>query len=93
MSLFPLDTKFVFHYIIVMKNVTITLDEKVVVWAKICAAKQGTSLSRLVGEMLKEKMLQEERYQASMQHFLSQTPRLLKKPGTGYPDRKDLHER
>ena len=52
---FQLDTNFVFHYISVMKNVTITLDEEVVVWAKICAAKQETSLSRLVGEMLKEK--------------------------------------
>jgi len=76
-----------------MKNVTITLDEEVVVWAKICAAKQETSLSRLVGEMLKEKMFQEKRYQAAMQHFLSQTPRLLRKPGTDFPGRKDLHER
>ena len=70
-----------------MKNVTITLDEKIAAWARICAAKKETSSSRLVGEMLKEKMLQEERYQASMQHYLSQKPRLLKKPGTGYPDR------
>ena len=76
-----------------MKNVTITLDEKVAAWARLRAAKQETSVSRLVGEMLREKMQQEERYQASMQHYLSQPPRLLKKAGTGYPDRKDLYER
>jgi hypothetical protein len=74
-----------------MKNVTITLDEKVALWARLRAAKQETSVSRLVGEMLKEKMLNEEHYQASMQHYLSQTPRMLKKPGTGYPDRKELY--
>jgi hypothetical protein len=41
-----------------MKNVTITLDEEVARWARICVAKQDTSLSRLVGELLREKMRQ-----------------------------------
>jgi hypothetical protein len=76
-----------------MKNVTITLDEKVAVWARIRAAELETSVSRLVGKMLKEKMLEEESYQASMQHYLSQAPSLLKKPGAKYPDREEIHER
>lgn len=76
-----------------MKNVTITLDEKVAAWARIRAAEQETSVSRLVGEMLKEKMIEEESYQVSMQQYLSQAPSLLKKPGTKYPDREKLHER
>ncbi len=76
-----------------MKNVTITLDEKVAVWARIRAAEQDTSVSRLVGEMLKGKMIEEESYQASMQHYLSIAPSLLKEPGTKYPDREELHER
>jgi hypothetical protein len=38
-----------------MKNVTITLDEKVARWARIKAAEKDTSVSRLVGEMLREK--------------------------------------
>jgi hypothetical protein len=37
-----------------MKNVTITLDEKVARWARIRAAEEETSLSRLVGEMLRD---------------------------------------
>jgi len=76
-----------------MKNVTITLDEKVAAWARIRAAERETSVSRLVGEMLKERMLEEESYQASMQHYLSQSPRLLKEPGAKYPSREELHER
>ena len=47
---FFLDTKFVLHYIFVMKNVTITLDEEVARWARVMAAEQNTSVSRLVGE-------------------------------------------
>ena len=35
-----------------MKNVTITLDEKVARWARIRAAELNTSVSRLLGGML-----------------------------------------
>jgi hypothetical protein len=38
-------------------------------------------------------MLEEESYKASMQHYLSQAPRLLKEPSAKYPDREKLHER
>jgi len=41
-----------------MNNVTITFDEEVARWHRVCAAKQNTSLSRLVGELLREKMRQ-----------------------------------
>ena len=76
-----------------MKNVTITLDEKVASWARIRAAERETSVSRLVGEMLKEKMIEEESYAAAMHHYLSQSPGMIKKPDAGYPDREELHER
>ena len=59
------------HYITVMKNVTITLDEKVARWARIKAAEQDTSVSRLVGEMLREKMMSERSYHSSMRRYLS----------------------
>jgi len=76
-----------------MKNVTITLDEKVARWARIRAAEEDTSLSRLVGELLREKMFAESDYQSSMQNYLSQSPRALKKKGETYPDREVLHDR
>ena len=76
-----------------MKNVTITLDEEVARWARIRAAERDTSLSRLVGEMLREKMLDESNYRMSMQNYLAQSPRVLKKTGDTYPDREALHDR
>jgi hypothetical protein len=87
------DTNFVFHYNCVMKNVTITLDEEVARWARIRAAERDTSLSHLVGELLREKMIQEESYQAAMQRYFSQSPQPLKKAGIKYPNRRALHAR
>jgi hypothetical protein len=76
-----------------MKNVTITLDEETARWARIRAAEGETSISRLVGNLLREKMIEEGSYQMSMQHYLSKSPRMLKKEGDKYPSRKELHER
>jgi hypothetical protein len=76
-----------------MKNVTITLDEEVARWARIKAAELETSVSRLVGEMLREKMLDEQSYQSAMQRFLSKQPRPLSEPGMQYPSREELHAR
>jgi plasmid stability protein len=90
---FFIDTKFVLHYSCAMKNVTITLDEEVARWARIRAAEHNTSVSRLVGEMLREKMIEEKTYQMSMQQFLSQAPRMLKEPGAKYPSREELYGR
>jgi plasmid stability protein len=87
------DTNLVQHYSRVMKNVTITLDEEVARWARIRAAELETSVSRLVGEMLRERMLEEEDYRAAMQRYLSQLPETLKKDGAKYPSREELHDR
>ncbi len=75
-----------------MKNVTITLEEDVAGWARVWAAKQGSSLSRLVGLLLRERMLEEEGYKAAMAEFLSAEPVELKRSGN-YPSRDELHDR
>jgi plasmid stability protein len=76
-----------------MKNVTITLDEKVARWVRIRAAEQNTSVSRLVGELLRQRMLDEEGYLSAMGQYLSQRPRKLRKAGVIYPSREELHAR
>jgi len=76
-----------------MKNVTITLDEDVACWIRIRAAEKEISVSRLVGEMLREKMRKEENYQASRQEYLSPQPQPLKNSDEKYPRRKELHDR
>jgi hypothetical protein len=75
-----------------MKNVTVTLDEDVALWARVWAARNDTSVSRILGEILRERMLQEEGYAAAMHQFLSVPPRVLKTSG-GYPSRAEIHER
>lgn len=76
-----------------MKNVTISLHEEVARWARIRAAEQETSVSRLIGELLKQKMLDDKAYGASMQQYLSRSAKALKRPGAGYPRREELHDR
>ena len=88
-----LDTSFVLHQNSVMKNVTITMDEEVARWARIKAAEQETSVSRLVGDMLREKMMNERSYHLSMRRYLSRKPRRLSEPGASYPTREEIHER
>ena len=76
-----------------MKNVTITVDEDVAQWARVWAAHHNTSVSRMVGEMLAERMRQEEGYEAAMRQFLSAKPVPLGTPGEPYPGRDTAHER
>ncbi|WP_298434646.1 CopG family transcriptional regulator [Ottowia sp.] len=53
-----------------MKNVTITVDDGVLEWARVEAARRGSSVSRMVGEMLAEKMRQEDAYAQAMRSAL-----------------------
>ena len=76
-----------------MKNVTITLEDDVALWARIWAAKQNASVSRLLGNVLKAKMAQEEGYNLAMQQYLSTPATPLKASADSYPDRDSLHER
>jgi len=57
-----------------MKNVTITLEEDVARWARIRAAERDTSVSRFVGELLRERMVEERTYEAAMRDYLAQPP-------------------
>ncbi len=69
-----INTNFVFHELRVilcpMKNVTITMDDAVAEWVRVEAAKRGSSVSRLLGEWLAEKMRQEDAYAQAMREAL-----------------------
>ena len=75
-----------------MRNVTVTLDEEVARWARVWAARHDTSVSRILGDLLRERMLREEGYEAAMQQYMAVAPRALKTSG-GYPTRTEAHER
>jgi hypothetical protein len=74
-----------------MKNVTITLEEEVARWARIRAAELDTSLSRLVGQILKEQMLADKGYETARRRYLSRKARPIS--SGPYPRRDALHER
>ena len=76
-----------------MKNVTITLDDEVALWARLRAAEKNTSVSRLVGNLLKEMMQGEADYALAMEQYLMIQPVVLKQDGCRYPRRDELHER
>ena len=46
-----------------MKNLTITVDEDVLEWARIEAARRGTSVSRMVGDFMAEMQRREDAYE------------------------------
>ena len=76
-----------------MKNVTITLDERTAAWARGHAAERAMSLSRFVGELLEKTMRESREYERAMRLYLSKQPAKLKKRGSRYPKREELHER
>lgn len=74
------------------RNVTITLDEETARWARVEAARRDTSVSRLVGDLLRDHMRRERNYGEAMEAYLAAGPRELKREG-GYPDREEVHRR
>jgi hypothetical protein len=73
------------------RNVTLSLGEDVALWARIEAARRDTSMSQLVGEMLKERMEGEKRYETAMRSALARGP-FLKSDGR-YLGRNEIHDR
>ena len=53
-----------------MKNVTVTMEDSVADWARMEAARRNTSVSRLVGELLAEKMRHDDSYERAMREAL-----------------------
>jgi hypothetical protein len=68
------DTKFVLHEIRViiqaMKNVTITMEDEVLEWVRIRAAKLNISVSRYLGQVLEEEMRRSNAYEQAMRSAL-----------------------
>lgn len=54
-----------------LRNVTVTLEEDVARWARIEAARRNTSVSRLLGQLLKENMSAESGSSAKIADRLS----------------------
>ena len=74
-----------------LRNVTVTLEEDVAQWARIEAAKRDTSVSRLLGELLKERMAAQDVYEKAERRALRRKP-FLRSNGR-YLTREESHGR
>lgn len=74
------------------RNVTVVLDGEVARWARLAAAEHDTSVSRFLGELLKERMLANRGYETAMREALREKPLASKWTGR-YPTRDEIHER
>ncbi len=74
-----------------LRNMTITVDEEVARWARIRAAEENTSVSRLVGELLRREMRQRRRFERARRQFSAIRSGVIS--NEPYPTRETLHER
>ena len=75
-----------------MKNITIKIEDDIAHWSKVWAAEHNTSVSRILGDLLKQMKKQKTSYSKTMQQFLNVEAQPLK-TSNHYPLRDDLHER
>jgi hypothetical protein len=73
------------------RNITITVEEDVARWARVEAARNDTSVSRLLGEILKQRMQEADHYAYAMRRALARKP-FLNSPGH-YLSREEVHDR
>ena len=76
-----------------MKNIPITLDERTAAWARIYAAQHGKSISRLLGEILQERMREVRDYTDAMHRYMAKNPFKFQWVDGSPPTRDELHDR
>jgi hypothetical protein len=76
-----------------LRNVTVTLDDETARWARVEAARRDTSVSRLLGDLLRREMEGREAYDAAKDRFFAQEATVLRRDGRRLPSRDELHER
>jgi hypothetical protein len=76
-----------------LRNVTVTLDEETARWARVEAARQDTSVSRLLGELLRREMEGHDAYEAAMTRFFAQEAGSHRRAGQPLPTRDEIHDR
>jgi len=75
------------------QNVTISLDTRVVLKAKILAAKRSTSISGMLAEQVEALVLQDEAREQAIASSLARLTRGLHLGGGPLASRDSLHER
>lgn len=87
------DTKIVFSYPCVVKNVTVTLPEETARWVRVWAAEQGKSVSAALADLIEAQRDNSSRRERALREFHSVPPVALAPAGQRYPSRESLHDR
>ena len=77
-----------------MKNVTITMEDAVADWVRIEAAKRNSSVSRMLGEMVSDKMRHNDAYERAMHEWQADTGAgagVFTSDGQAYPTREETY--
>ena len=75
-----------------LKNLTITAEEKVLRWLKHEAVEKGVSVSKLVGEILADKMRGQDSYWQAYESWKKLKP-IAGLDASKRPSREEIHER
>ncbi len=84
--MFPCYTDFV------LRNITITVSEEAAKWARMRAAEEDTSVSKLVGRMLEEQMRKTDEYWRAYERWKA-IPAVPGADATRRMSRAETHER
>lgn len=75
------------------QNLTVSLDPETIIKAKQIAASRGTSLSRLVADVIRRLAGDDDAYQSAMRDALALMERGFDLGGTHRVPREELHDR
>jgi hypothetical protein len=77
-------------------NLTITASDDVLRRVRVEAATRGVSVSRFVGEVLRDKFVEDDAHDRAMVEFFERDPYLdseARADGCGWPTRDEIHQR
>jgi len=76
-----------------VRNVTVTLDDETARWVRLEAARRDTSMSRLIGQLLRDRMADDDRYERALRSYLERPTVAMSSAGGSYPSRDELYNR
>lgn len=76
-----------------MKNITVTLDEKMAAWLRQNAAQRGVSVSRFLGDLVHERMRETREYDEAKRRFFSHKPFHFVWADGRRPTREEINDR
>ena len=76
-----------------MKNITVTLDEKMAAWLRQNAAQRGLSVSRFLGDLVHERMREGRDYDEAKRRFFSHKPVHFVWADGHRPTREEINDR